>query len=149
MSAQENSAQENKALYRRWFEDVVSRRDAALAGELLAPDYRLHFPGLPRPLDRDGHLQLLHAFWTAFPDWEETVDDAVAEGDRVVMRVTGRGTHDVPFQGIPPTGRPVTATGMGIARIAGGQIVETWAAYDALGLLQQLGAVPYPESTTA
>ncbi|MFD2090992.1 ester cyclase [Blastococcus deserti] len=143
------SVQENKALYRRWFEDVVSRRDAALAGQLLGPEYRLHFPGMPGPVDRDGHMELLHAFWTAFPDWQETVDDVVAEGDRVVIRVTGRGTHEGPFQGLPPTGRHVTATGVGIARMEGGRIAETWAEYDALGLLQQLGAFPMPEPATA
>jgi steroid delta-isomerase-like uncharacterized protein len=136
------SPEENKALYRRWFEDVVSRRDPALAAQLLATDYRLHFPGMPGPVDADGHLQLLQAFWAAFPDWRETVDDVVAEGDRVVVRVTGRGTHNGPFQGLPPTGRRVTATGMGIARIVDERIAETWAEYDALGLMQQLGAVP-------
>ena len=142
------SAHENKALYRRWFDDVVGRRDAELAEELLAPDYRLHFPGMTGPLDREGHLRLLQAFWAAFPDWQETVEDVVAEGDRVVIRVTGRGTHEGTFQGIPPTGRQVTATGVGVARIAGGRIAETWAAYDALGLLQQLGAVPSGEPAT-
>jgi steroid delta-isomerase-like uncharacterized protein len=143
----DTSVIENRALYRRWFEDVVSRRDAGLAEELLAPDYRLHFPGMPGPVDAAGHRQLLDVFWTAFPDWTETVDDVVAERDRVVVRVTGRGTHEGPFQGIPPTGKRVTATGIGIGRIEDGRIAEAWAEYDALGLLMQLDATPGRRST--
>jgi steroid delta-isomerase-like uncharacterized protein len=138
------SVEENKALYRRWFEEVVTGGDLDLADELLASGYVLHFPGMPTPVDREGHKQLVLAFRSGFPDWEETVDDVIAEGDKVVIRVTGTGTHDGEFQGTPPTGRRVTATGVGIGRIEGGQIAESWAAYDALGLMQQLGALPGP-----
>lgn len=134
------STEDNKFVYRRWFTDVVATGNLALADELLTDDYRLHFPGLPQPLDRDGHKQLLTMFRTGFPDWEESVDDIVAEDDKVVVRVTGRGTHSGEFQGVPATGRQVVATGIGIGRIADGHIAEAWAAYDALGLLQQLGA---------
>jgi steroid delta-isomerase-like uncharacterized protein len=140
------STQANKAIYRRWFEEVVTGRNLALADELLAADYALHFPGMPAPLDRTGHLQLLGMFHTAFPDWREVVEDVIAEGDRVVIRVTGSGTHSGDFQGMPPTGKWVTATGVGIGRIADGRIVESWAEYDALGLLQQLGAIPAPQA---
>jgi steroid delta-isomerase-like uncharacterized protein len=132
----------NKTLYRRWFEEVVTGRNLALADELLAADYVLHFPGLPAPLDRDGHKQLLSMFHQAFPDWRETVDDVIAEGNKVVIRVTGTGTHEGDFQGIPPSHKRVTATGVGIGRIANGRIAESWAEYDALGLLRQVGAVP-------
>jgi predicted ester cyclase len=132
----------NKELYRRWFEEVVTGGDLALADELLAPGYRLHFPGMPGPIDREAHKALVTMFRTAFPDWVETVDDVIAEGDKVVIRVTGRGTHEGDFQGVLPTGRQVTATGVGIGRIENGRIAEAWAAYDALGLMQQLGAVP-------
>jgi steroid delta-isomerase-like uncharacterized protein len=137
-----SSIGENRQLYRRWFEQVVSGGDLALADELLGPAYRLHFPGMPEPLDREAHKALVMMFRTAFPDWVETVDDVIAEGDKVVIRVTGRGTHEGDFQGIPPTGTRVTATGVGIGRIENGRIAEAWAAYDALGLMQQLGAVP-------
>ena len=129
---------QNKALYRRWFTDVVSRGDLAAAQEMLAADYRLHFPGMPGPVDRDGHLRLVAMFRSGFPDWVETVEDLVAEGDRVVARVVGRGTHVGEFQGVRPTGRRVSATGIGIGCLSNGQIVEAWAAYDALGLLEQL-----------
>jgi steroid delta-isomerase-like uncharacterized protein len=136
------SVEENKRLYRRWFEEVVSGGDLALADELLGPGYGLHFPGMPEPLDREAHKALVIVFRTAFPDWGETVEDVIAEGDKVVIRVTGRGTHEGEFQGIPPTGARVSATGVGIGRIQDGRIAEAWAAYDALGLMQQLGAIP-------
>jgi predicted ester cyclase len=88
-------------------------------------------------------------FHHGFPDWRETIDDVVAEGDRVVIRVTGSGTHQGEFQGIPPTDRQVTATGIGIGRIENGRIAESWAAYDALGMMQQLGVIPAPERADA
>lgn len=138
------STEAAKALYRRWFEEVVNARKIDLADSLLAEDYVLHFPGMPGPVDRDGHKQLLAMFHAAFPDWQETVEDVIAEGDMVVIRVRGSGTHEQPFQGIPPTHRRVTATGVGIGRVVGGRIAESWAEYDALGLLQQLGAIPAP-----
>ena len=103
--------------------------------------------GMPTPVDSEGHKQLVVAFRSGFSDWAERIDDVIGEGEEVVIRVTGSGTHDGEFQGIAPTGRRVTATGIGIGRIEGGRIVEAWAAYDALGLMQQLGAVP--RSTTA
>ena len=138
------SLEENKATYRRWFEEVVSGGDIALADELLAPGYRMHFPGFPGPVDAETHKQLVMMFRNAFPDWRETIEDVIAEGDRVVIRVTGTGTHEGDFQGVPATGAKVTAGGVGIGRIENGRIAETWAAYDALGLMQQLGAVPTP-----
>lgn len=85
-------------------------------------------------------------FRSGFPDWVETVEGVIAEGDRVVIRVIGQGTHEGEFQGIPPTGRRVIATGVGIGRLAHGRIAETWAAYDALGLMRQVCAFPPPGS---
>ena len=134
------SVEENKAIYRRWFEEVVTGRNVALADELLARDHVLHFPGFPALVDREGHKQLLMMFHQGFPDWQETIDDVVAEGDKVVIRVTGRGTQQGEFQGIPPTG-------VGIGRIEDGRIAESWAEYDALGMMQQLGVVPSPEQS--
>lgn len=133
---------ENAALYRRWFEEVVGGGNLALADELLAEDYRLHLSGMPGPVDREAHKQLVLMFRTGFPDWVETVEDVIAEGDRVVIRVTGMGTHRGSFQGIPPTGASVRAGGVGIARIAGGRVAEAWGFYDAAGLMAQLAAVP-------
>jgi steroid delta-isomerase-like uncharacterized protein len=139
------SAEENKALYRRWFEEVVTGGNLALADELLAPEYVLHFPGFPAPVDSEGHKQLVAMFRRAFPDWQETIDDVVAEEDKVVIRVTGRGTHQDEFQGIAPTGNRVVVTGVGIGRIEDGRIAESWAEYDAMGMMQQLGVIAPPE----
>jgi predicted ester cyclase len=79
---------------------------------------------------------------TAFPDLHFTIEDQIAEGDKVVNRVTARGTHLGDFRGIPPTGKQVTVAGITIDRIAGGKLVESWTSWDFLGILQQLGVVP-------
>jgi ketosteroid isomerase-like protein len=79
--------QQNKDLYRRWFTDVVSGGDLAAAEEILSGDYRLHFPGFRGPVDRDGHNALVMLFRTGFPDWVETIEDLIAEDDRVVARI--------------------------------------------------------------
>jgi steroid delta-isomerase-like uncharacterized protein len=131
---------QNKERYRRWFTDVVSRGDLAATEEMLSEDYRLHFPGFPEPVDREGHKALVMLFRSGFPDWVETVEDVIAEDDRVVARIHGQGTHLGEFQGVEATGRQVSATGIGIARISDGRIVEVWAAYDGQGLLDQLRA---------
>ena len=81
-------------------------------------------------------------FLTAFPDWHGTVDDIIAEGNTVVNRWTGHGTHLVELMGIPATGKPVTLTGITIFRVAGNKIVEEWTQMDQMSLMQQLGVIP-------
>jgi predicted ester cyclase len=83
-------------------------------------------------------------YLTAFPDLHLTIEDLIAEGDKVVDRQTARGTHQGTFMGIPPTGKQITVTAMNISRIVGGKIVEHWVELDTLGMLQQLGVVPMP-----
>jgi hypothetical protein len=95
---------ENMAVARRFLEDLVSTGNPALAGELLAPDFVLRFGGNP-PMDGDGFKQLLGMFRSAFPDLRVTVEDEIAEGEKVATRFTWRGTHRGAFQGIAPTGR--------------------------------------------
>jgi steroid delta-isomerase-like uncharacterized protein len=90
-----------------------------------------------------GQAKLLMAVFTsAFPDLQLTTEDLVAEGEKVAIRNTWRGTHQGAFQGVPPTGKYVTFTGTDLFRVEGGKIAEQWADLDALGLLQQLGAIP-------
>ena len=84
-------------------------------------------------------------FQDAFPDGRNTSEELLADQDKVVQRWTFRGTHDGVFEGIPPTGRQVTLTGISIWRVDGGTIVESWHELDTLGLLQQLGVVPVPD----
>jgi predicted ester cyclase len=86
--------------------------------------------------------QLMPAWYTAFPDGHAALEDLIAEGDKVVWRYTFRGTHQGEFMGVPATGKVVTYTGIIISRIAGGKFVEDWESFDALGLMQQLGAIP-------
>jgi steroid delta-isomerase-like uncharacterized protein len=136
------SLEDNKALFRRWFEEVVNANDYSKVEELLAPHYRAHFPGAPDAIDRDGHKGMVELFAAAFPDWEEQIQDVVAERDRVVLRVTAGGTHEGEFQGIAPTGQTVTISGVGVARVENGRIAESWWEFDGLGLMTQLGAVP-------
>ena len=135
----------NKATVRRLNEELSSSDWELISktiDELVEPDALVR---APTPPGVRGAQALKHVFGMlhrAFPDLRITVDDVIAEGDKVVIRVTGRGSHEGEFQGIPATGRQVTATGVGIARVQDGRIVESWAAYDALGLMQQLGAIP-------
>jgi predicted ester cyclase len=93
------------------------------------------------PPNREGEKRLLRMHRAAFADAEATIDDQIAEGDKVVTRWTFRSTHKGKFMGIAPTGKRVTITGINIHRIEGGKIVELWRQKDVLGLMQQLGAV--------
>ena len=135
--------EENKALVRRFTEEFRNRGDLAVADELLAPNYVLH-AGLGGDIHGpEGMKQDIVVARSAFPDLHITIDDMVAEGDKVASRWTIRGTHRGAHTqlGIAPTGKQVTGWGMSIDRIVGGKIVETWNRYDSLGLMQQLEAV--------
>jgi steroid delta-isomerase-like uncharacterized protein len=131
--------EENKDLVRAVFaplETIIATHD-----ELYGPEWVGRFPGMP-PLDAEGHRQYSEAMINAFPDIDRTIEDLVAEGDKVVARWTARGTHTGDFQGLPPTGKVATSSGITIFRIADGRIVEEWSESDMLGLLQQVGAIP-------
>jgi steroid delta-isomerase-like uncharacterized protein len=138
------STEENKALVRRFEAAVWNGQDPARVEEFFAPEHAFRAPGGP-PLDRAGHRQMIAHFQEAFPDGRNTTDVLLADSDMVVQRWTYRGTHRGVFQGIPPTGRRVTLTGISIWRVKDGQIVESWHELDTLGLLQQLGALPAPD----
>jgi len=137
------SERENKALVRRFTEEFRNRGNLAVAEELLAADYVLHAGIGPDIHGIEGCKQDMVMTRSAFPDLHMTIDDMVAEGDRVAYRWTVRGTHRGAHTqlGIAPTGKQVTGWGMSIDRIVGGKIVETWNRYDSLGLMQQLEAV--------
>src|ERR687884_797685 len=112
------STEATKAIARREIEEFESKGNLAVADEVLAPNYRLHFPGFP-PLDREGHKQVIAAFRSAFPDMRISVEFQLAEGDRVANHITMRGTHQGEFQGIPATGKSVTITTTNIMRFEG------------------------------
>ena len=135
------STEENKALYRRYVE-AWNKHNVAAMEELYAPDFVVHGPAAFGDMDLAAMKLLTAAWYAAFPDQHYTVEDLIAEGDKVVCRFTCRGTHQGEFMGIPPTGNVVTYTGIHISRVAGGKCVEDWRSADVLGFLQQLGAIP-------
>lgn len=136
------AAQENKALIRRFYEAIDSG-DLNVIDELVAEDYIDHspppFPGLGG--GREGLKQAFKMFWTATPG-HHRIEDQVAEGDKVVTRLTAYGTHEGDLPGIPATGNELTMTGTVIHRIENGKLAEKWSDKDVLGLLQQLGVLP-------
>ena len=139
------STEQNKAMARQMIEEIFSRGDLSRVDEYLAPDFveREELPpGLPG--GREGVKQLTAILRSAFPDFKATIDDLVAEGDKVVIRQTWRGTHRSEFMGVPPTGKSVSFGVIDILRIAGGKVVEHWGLMDSMSLMQQLGASPTP-----
>lgn len=111
--------------------------------ELLATDFIAHMSGLPKPIRGvEAFKQYVSAHAVAFPDLHYTFEDEIAEGDKVVLRWTGRGTHTGEFMGIPPTGKQITISGVNTYRIASGKVVEEWSDFDRLDMLQQIGVIP-------
>jgi steroid delta-isomerase-like uncharacterized protein len=138
------STEENKAMVRRVMETYSKGQEASMAvlEELYGPDYVYHGPGAFGNADLAATKQMVRAFFTAFPEQHVTVEDLIAEGDKVVSRYTFRATHQGEFMGVPPTGKGMTVSGIMISRFAGGKWVEDWDSPDALSLMQQLGAIP-------
>ena len=132
--------EENKAVIRRFGEEVWNRGDMAAVDELVAPDFVGYGPGKRVTRGREDLKQVVTHMRTAFPDLHFTVEDEIAEGDKVVTRWTGVGKHQGEWRGIAPTGKYVTFTGLAIRRIARGKIVERWVNTDVQGLIAQLGA---------
>ena len=139
------SEEQNAAVYRRWFDEGCSRGNVDLADELYSDGYVTHSLPPDLPPTRDGLKLFITALRAGLPDLQVPVHQVVAEGDRVMGRLSLLGTHDGTLLGIPPTGNRVDVGLMIIARFdSTGLWVEDWSAWDQLGLLQQLGAVPAP-----
>ena len=134
--------EDNKSLVRQYVDEVFNQRQLAAVDTLLAPDHIDHTlpPGLPT--DLAGTKKAIAMYLRAVPDLQVTVEDLIAEGDRVAIRYTSRGTQRGPLGPIPATRRPVTISSYLIARIVDGKIVEMWGLDDQLGLLRQLGVIP-------
>ncbi len=134
-------SEENKDLARRSWEMLVNQQNPNAVDELYTPDFVWH------ELDEDIQgpeqaKQFLEMYLAAFPDMQVTVEDVIAEGEKVVTRWTIRGTHRGELMGIAPTDEQVEIEGITIHRIEGGKIAEEWERYDNLGIMQQLGAIP-------
>lgn len=132
---------ENKALVRRWFEEVWNHGNAGAIDEMLDRDCKVHGFG-DEPVSRDGFREVHATYREAFPDVHIEVDDIIAEGDLVAARWTVTGTHRGTNLGFAATHRPARFSGMVFARIRNGRMVEGWNTFDQLGMLQQLGAAP-------
>ena len=133
--------EENKELVRRFFALGPSQGDLQAASELLAEGFTLHVP-LPCSPGQNGMIEVIAACRAAFQHLNVTVEEMVAEGDRVAARFTARGIHSGEFMGLPPTGKSITMTRIEIFRIENGRIVELWREANLLGLMQQLGILP-------
>lgn len=134
---------ENEALVSRFFEEFCSGRNAAVADEIIAADYESHGPQAPPARGPEGVKARVAVYQQAL-DGHWDLQDIRSAGDRVTVRWIGRGTHQGELMGIDPTGRTVAVEAISIFRIAEGKIAEEWTVWDALGLLQQVGAVPAP-----
>ena len=138
------SLEENKAIELRFLEEVVNKGNLDVIDELCAANFVDHtaLPGVAP--DREGYKQFFAMSRSALPDFHSTLEDLIAEGDKVAERFTARGTHKGEWMGIAPTGKQVTVQGIAIHRITDGKIVENWANMDMLGVMVQLGVVPPP-----
>ncbi len=138
MKAQAEVEEQNKASFRYMLEETDKGNYAAWE-EVCSPDYICHFAGFPKPMSLEEHKQANRTFLVAFPDFHHEINDMVAEGDKVTVRVTLTGTHDGEFMGIPPTGNKIEYTAFLTARFSDKKIVELWGVADMLTLMQQLG----------
>jgi predicted ester cyclase len=134
------SIEENKAIVRRFFEELLSTDNFAVADEILSPDFRFYFAGSPVAMDLESYMEFLVARRAAFPERRFIVEDMIGEGDKVSARFTMRGTHKGEFRGIAPSGTELTMTGIDMIRISEGKLVEDRVEVDQLGMMQQLGA---------
>jgi steroid delta-isomerase-like uncharacterized protein len=138
------SAEENKALVRRFTDAVFNRGNIDRVDAFIAPDNVEHNPMPEQPQGSEGVKWIARALRTAFPDLRFEIHDQVAEGDRVMDRWTISGTHAGDLFGLPPTGKRMAVSGFDMVRIADGKVAEHWMAMDQLGLMQQLGMLPAP-----
>jgi len=132
------SEEENKVTVRRFFEEVWNQQKDDVIDEIFASN--VIFNG--QPITRDALKKTLAGRRTAFSDIHVTVDEQVAEGERVSTRRTWRATHRGPYRGVAPTGKQVTWTQISVVRFSQGRIVEDWSLAEELSILQQLGALP-------
>ena len=137
------STETNKTLIRRWVEEGWNKGNLAVVDEVYAPNVVQHDPGSPFPVTSAETLKMYVGMYkSAFPDLTFTIEDLVAEGDKVLWRFNSHGTHTGALGPIPPTGKAGDVTGMVLFRCADSKIAEVWVNIDALGLFQQLGLVP-------
>jgi steroid delta-isomerase-like uncharacterized protein len=139
------SAEENRAIVRRWMDESYSPGHFDRMDAFFAPDFVHHDPAAPEVHDLAGLKHYFREQRAAFPDLRVTLEDMIAEGDTVATRVTVYATLTGEFKGMPPTGKSVTTPVLSIYRLKDGKIQELWFGRDSLSALQQLGLIPMPE----
>ena len=132
---------DNEALVRRLFEEFCKDRRAEVADQVIAADYVSHGPQAPPAEGPDGVRERVGLYQESV-DGHWDVQELISVGDRVVARWVGTGTHRGELMGIEATGKPISVEAISVFRIANGKIAEEWTVWDALGLLQQVGAMP-------
>jgi steroid delta-isomerase-like uncharacterized protein len=136
------SAEQNKSIVRRWVEEGWNKRNLALIDQLFAPNFYQHETG-PEMVNSSEALKVfVSGYLSAFPDLQFTIEDLIAEGDKVVWRFKATGTNTGPFLGGPSTGKSVAVTGTVTFRLENSRMAEAWLNLDVLGLLQQVGIIP-------
>jgi len=135
---QKEVEEQNKKLIVRLIEEM-DKGNFDIFDELSSDDYVCHFSWIPEALNREARKQFMKATMVSFPDFNHTIEDVIAQGDKVVIRLTNRGTHKGAFRGIPPTGKEIEYTAIFVGRFVDGKVVETWVEANILGLMTQLG----------
>lgn len=143
-------AQDNQEIVRRFLSTVIETHEPEAADDVLAADYAVHLVGMPEPVTgREAWKTLISSYFRAFPDLSLEIQDEVAAGDRVAMRLMWSATHRADFMGIPASGRNVHVQSSVFFRVADGRVETEWHQDDLLGLLQQLGAAPSQQAAAA
>lgn len=137
-------SEQNKAAVRRWFDEGFNKQNLDEFDHYFSPNLVNHELPPTMPQGREGTKVFASMFFTAYPNIQLTLEDLVAEGDKIVARWSARGTHNGDLMGIPPTGKEVLITGIAIDRFENGKAVEHWEVFDQLGMMQQLGVIPAP-----
>lgn len=136
------TTESNKQVMSRFLE-FINTASEALADELISPDAVFHVPGRADPVKGpEGYLEIIAMMRSGFPDIQWSLEETIAEGDKVAARFIMRGTHKGPFFGVPATGKAIQVQAMNIYRLSDGKFVEERGQPDLLGLLQQIGAIP-------
>ena len=131
------SADTNKAIVRRYYEEVLNQHNLTIINELFAPDFKSH--ARSSDLDLQAYTQTAERSLQAFPDLQVTIESQIAEGDMVATRWSARGTQQGTFGGIPPTGKTITLAAMHFHRLVDGKITDHWEQFDLFWAMQQLG----------
>ena len=136
------SAEQNKSIVRRWVEEGWNKRNTALIDQLFTPNFYQHETGPETVSSRETLKPFVAGYLSAFPDLQFTIEDLVAEGDKVVWRFKATGKNTGPFMGGPITGKSIAVTGTITFRLENSRMAEAWLNLDVLGLLQQVGIIP-------